>query len=373
MNLIERWRSSLETLRAQGRLRGLLSPQGVDFASNDYLGYASLGELSTAPLSRSGAASRLLRGHHPIWDEVESTLARWHGAEAALVMTSGYVANQGLLATVIEKGDLVVSDALNHASIIDGLKLARGTRQTFFHRNPDHLAKLLDFLQHLRRPSQAHAELFIVTESLFSMDGDVAPLTALVELAERHGGHLIVDEAHATGCFGPQGSGLVDELGLRSRVLATVHTGGKALGVPGAYICCSALLKQVLINRCRHLVYTTALPPQVGAWWLDALTRVRSDDAGRLRLHDNARLFRELLQDRDLEGLGEHYIVPVVLGDDSRACRAAATLQRAGFDVRAIRPPSVPEGSARLRLSIHADHDADTLRRAATAVAEAVS
>jgi 8-amino-7-oxononanoate synthase len=373
MSLLARWQSSLETLRAQGRLRSLQSPQGIDFASNDYLGYGSLGDPSTVPLSRSGIASRLLRGHHPIWDEVESALARWHGAEAALVMTSGYVANQGLLATVIEKGDLVISDALNHASIIDGLKLAGGTRQTFMHRNVSQLAKLLEFLQHLRRPARARAELFIVTESLFSMDGDVAPLTALVELAERHAGHVIVDEAHATGCFGPQGSGLMDELGLRSRVLATVHTGGKALGVPGAYICCSALLKEVLVNRCRHLLYTTALPPLLGAWWLEALARVRDDDAGRQRLHANARLFRETLRDRGIEGLGEHYLVPVVLGDDSSACCAAAALQRSGFDVRAIRPPSVAEGSARLRISIHADHDADTLRRAAAAVAEAVA
>jgi 8-amino-7-oxononanoate synthase len=366
MSLFARWRSSLETLRGQGRLRTLVSPCGVDFASNDYLGYASLAEaLPATELSRSGAASRLLRGHHPIWDQVEAELARWHGAEAVLMMTSGYVANQGLLSTVIEAGDLAFSDALNHASIIDGLRLRQAARHLFPHRDLDYLEKALT--------QPRRQEAFVITEALFSMDGDAAPLTALADLAGRHGAHLIVDEAHTTGCFGAEGSGLVDELGLRSRVLATVHTGGKALGVPGAYICCSALLKEVLINRCRHLLYTTALPPQVGAWWLEALARVRCDNTRRRRLHDNACLFREELQARQLTALGAHYIVPVVLGQDERAVRAAASLQSGGFDVRAIRPPSVPEGTARLRISIHADHDADTLRRAAAAVAEVVA
>jgi 8-amino-7-oxononanoate synthase len=282
------------------------------------------------------------------------------------VMTSGYVANQGLLATLIEKSDVVLSDACNHASIIDGIRLAGAERHIFGHRDLAHLERLLLSLPAERRA----AEVFIVTESLFSMEGDVAPLAALVELAERHGAHVIVDEAHATGCFGPEGSGLVDAASLRSRVLATVHTGGKALGVPGAYVCGSALLKEWLINRCRHLLFTTALPPVVGSWWLEALARVRRDEAGRQRLHANVRLIREALTDGGIETQGDHYLVPIVLGDDCRALDAATQLQRAGFDIRAIRPPTVPEGTARLRVSIHADHDADTLRRLAAAIAE---
>ena len=374
MSLPARWRSLLEALRNQGRLRSLQGAHGIDFSSNDYLGYGKLVDGGArADLPRSGSASRLLRGHHPIWEEVEAELARWHGAEAALVMTSGYSANLGLLSTVIENGDWVASDAANHASIIDGLKLAQGNRQIIPHRGLAGLAKYLDFMQTLHRPPSQRPELFFVTEALFSMEGDVAPLTELVDLAGRDGAHVIVDEAHSTGCFGPGGSGLVDELGLRSRVLATVHTGGKALGVPGAYICCSALLKEVLINRCRQLLYTTALPPVVGGWWLEALARVRADDAGRRRLHDNARLFREELRARSTHAGAQHFIVPVIVGDDGRAVRAAASLQRAGFDIRAIRPPSVAEGTARLRISIHADHDADTMRRAAAAVAEVAS
>jgi 8-amino-7-oxononanoate synthase len=216
-------------------------------------------------------------------------------------------------------------------------------------------------------------ERFIVTESLFGMEGDVATLRQLVDLAERHGAHLIVDEAHATGCFGPAGSGLVDALGLRERVLATVHTGGKALGVMGAYVCGAARLKELLINRCRHFIFTTALPPAVGVWWREALARVAEDDAGRCLLHEAAEVFRTALAERGVPTRGEHYIVPVVLGEDGRAVDAARRLQAAGFDIRAIRPPTVPVGTARLRLSMHADHDRETLLTAAAAVAEVVS
>jgi 8-amino-7-oxononanoate synthase len=370
MSLEERWSRQLDELRGQGRLRTLRIGQGVDFASNDYLGYAAriqpevpaIGPL----LSRSGSASRLLRGQHALWDQVETALARWHGAEAALVFNSGYTANQGLLATVIERGDWVASDALNHASVIDGLRLSGGQRYVYRHRD-------LGDLESGLRAAPAGATRFVVTESLFSMDGDVAPLADLVRLAQEHAAHVVVDEAHATGCFGPQGSGLVDQLGLRGRVLATVHTGGKALGVPGAYVCGSDLLKQILINRCRHFIFTTALPPLVASWWLDTLGRVRHDDEGRARLHANALLFRGALRENGIDAPGDHYIVPVLLGDDRRATVAAERLQQRGFDIRAIRPPTVPIGTSRLRVSIHADHDPDILKRAAAAVAEAAS
>jgi 8-amino-7-oxononanoate synthase len=371
MNLAQRWLAQLEGLRSKGRLRTLTSVAGVDFASNDYLCYATRACPAPDPgLSATGAASRLLRGHHPIWDEVEAALAAWHGAEAALVLTSGYAANQGLLSSVIEPDDWVASDALNHASIVDGLRLTKARRQVYRHLDLNDLEDRMRFAAARRRPDSAS---FIVTESLFSMDGDAAPLGALTLLAEQYAANLIVDEAHATGCFGSNGSGLVDAHGLRSSILASVHTGGKALGVPGAYVCCSALLKQVLINRCRPFIFTTALPPLIGAWWLHALGRVKADAPGRRRLHDNARLFRNELKTRAMTVPGEHFIVPVMLGEDGRAFQAAGRLQQLGFDIRAIRPPTIPEGTARLRISIHADHDSDTLRRAATAVAEVAS
>jgi 8-amino-7-oxononanoate synthase len=372
MSLPDRWSAVLDSLRREGRYRELGLPSGVDLSSNDYLGYGSRGQAPTSSpeSSRSGTSSRLLRGHHAVWDEVEESLARWPGAEAALMMTSGYVANEGLLATVIEPHDWVASDQGNHASIIDGLRLSGAERFVYHHQDLDHLEAGL----RAASPSRgSRRELLVVTESLFGMDGDLTPLAALVSLAERYGAHVIVDEAHSTGCFGATGSGCVDAAGLRGRVLATVHTGGKALGVCGAYVCGPARLRELLINRCRHFLFTTALPATVGNWWLEALARVQADHAGRAALHRAAALFRAELTGRGVAVPGVHYIVPVVLGSDPRALQVANRLRAAGWDIRAIRPPTVPPGTARLRISIHADHDAQTLAGAAAAVAQEVT
>jgi 8-amino-7-oxononanoate synthase len=372
MSLSDRWRAELDALRDQGRLRTLTPPAGIDFSSNDYLGYSKrnlrAGSVSDGH-ARSGAASRLLRGNDPIWDEVESRLAEWHRTEAALMMTSGYAANEGLLSTVIASGDLAFSDQLNHASIIDGLRLSKAEKIIFAHNNVIQLEVLMRQKMATRPAQQAW---FILTESLFGMEGDQAPLREMADLAERYHAHLIVDEAHATGCFGPSGSCIVDALGLRDRVVATVHTGGKALAVPGAYIAGSRLLKEVLVNRCRHLIFTTALPPQIGAWWLDALQAVSQDDEARRALHERTRFFRSDLADRKFAAGGTDYIVTIVIGPDAAAVEIASKLQAAGFDIRAIRPPTVPPGSARLRISIHADHEVDVLRTLATALADFV-
>jgi 8-amino-7-oxononanoate synthase len=356
-SLENRWDASLNELASLGRLRSLRTPSGHDFSSNDYLGYAKQ-SWPDASLSRSGAASRLLRGHHPLWDEVEAGLADWHGTEAALVFTSGYAANEGLLSTILEPNDCVLSDQLNHASIIDGLRLAKAEKIIFRHNDLNDLESHLHAINRTRTPGR---QCYIVTESLFGMEGDVAPLYQISELAAKHGAYLVVDEAHATGCFGDTGSGLVDALGLRDRVLAAVHTGGKALGVPGAYVTGSRLLRDVLVNRCRHFIFTTALPPQVADWWLSMLHDVRLDRDARSRLHANAAFFRERLAASGLSLGGSHYLVPVVIGDDAPAMQAAQRLQDAGFDIRAIRPPTVPAGTARLRISIHADHDPELL------------
>jgi 8-amino-7-oxononanoate synthase len=369
MSLDDRWTSTLESLRAEGRYRSLFLPRGIDLTSNDYLGYGHGGPaLSHGDAARSGMASRLLCGHHAIWEEVEAALAAWHGAEAVLMMTSGYTANEGLLSTVIEAGDWVASEEQNHASIIDGLRLSRPER--FVYRHND-LNQLEDGLrtESARRP--ASRELFVVTEALFSMDGDRAPLAEMAELTRHYGAHLIVDEAHTTGCFGPTGSGYVDELELRRQVLATVHTGGKALGVQGAYLCGSGRLKEYLVNRCRHLIFTTALAPALGSWWLAALERVRADDIGRRTLRENAAAFRAALTRSGVKAAGSDYIVPVIVGTDADAVRVANQLQERGYDIRAIRPPSVAEGTARLRIAIHADHDAAMLRDVAAATAVA--
>ncbi|HEX4589476.1 MAG TPA: 8-amino-7-oxononanoate synthase, partial [Gemmataceae bacterium] len=335
--------------------------------SHEMVGLRRLRLLDPPYLPTSGTSSRLLRGHHAIWDEVESALATWHGADAVLIMTSGYCANEGLLSSIVEPGDWIAADELVHASIIDGLRLSRPRKFRFRHNDLNHLEDGLRTAS--REPGDS--QRFVITESLFSMDGDLAPLADIVALAERYGAHVIVDEAHTTGCYGAAGSGCVDAANLRSRVLATIHTGGKALGVMGAYICGSGLLKEYLVNRCRHLIFTTALPPVAGTWWLDALDRVSKHHDGRRGLHENSRSFRAGLAARGVAAAGTEYVVPVVLGQDARAVRAAEVLQEQGFDVRAIRPPSVPAGTARLRISIHADHDPALLDRLAAAVAEA--
>jgi len=369
MNLFDRWSTALDQLRAQGRFRQFALPAGVDFTSNDYLGYATRSNPPADDLPRSGAASRLLRGHHAIWDEVETALAEWHGAEAVLMLTSGYAANEGLISTLMEPGDWVASDELNHACIVDGLRLARCRRFVFRHNDLNHLE---DGLKSEAAKNESGRERFVITEGLFSMDGDRAPLAAMTGLCDRYGARLVVDEAHSTGCFGPTGSGCVDTAGVRDRVLASVHTGGKALAVPGAYIAGSRLLKEYLTNRCRHLIFTTALPPAVGAWWKVAVDRVRWDSAARERLHANAAHLRSAMTVGGVQAWGTEYIVPVVVGDDHRAMTAAARVRDQGFDVRAIRPPSVAAGTARLRISVHADHQPTDLTRLAAAVADAL-
>ncbi|MCI0638763.1 MAG: 8-amino-7-oxononanoate synthase [Gemmataceae bacterium] len=371
MNLEERWNRQLDELRRQGRYRQLTPPRGIDFCSNDYLGYGARTWGNAANLSQSGLASRLLRGHHEIWDDVEKRLADWHDAQAALMMSSGYMANLGLLSTVIEPGDWVASDECNHASLIDGIRLSKAEILVFRHNDEAQLSEAIHTAGEKSSPAR---HLFVVTESYFSMEADSG--CALDKNTHRTNinHHVIIDEAHATGCFGNRGSGIVDAQLQRNKtpILASVHTGGKALGVPGAYICCSKLLREYLVNRCRQLLFTTALPPIVGQWWLEAIERVQKDDAGRARLHENAEVFRRALSNNGVEALGRHYIVPIVLGNDKSALRAAHMLQQQGFDIRAIRPPTVPQGTARLRVSIHADHDHATLHAAATAIGRVV-
>ncbi|MBM3996517.1 MAG: 8-amino-7-oxononanoate synthase [Planctomycetes bacterium] len=366
MNLFDRWQSELNELTALGRYRSLNQPAGVDFSSNDYLGYSKK-VWPHSNRSRSGTASRLLRGHDPIWDELEAKLAAWHGAESALMFSSGYVANEGLLSTICAAGDVVFSDQSNHASIIDGLRMSRAEKIVFPHNDVSRLGEAMR-ARHAKR--SANQAWFIVTESLFGMEGDQAPLPEMADLARKYDAHLVVDEAHATGCFSDTGSGLVDSFGLRDHVLATMHTGGKALAVPGAYVAGSARLKKLLVNRCRHFIFTTALPPQIGAWWLDVLDVVVSDHAARQSLRRNSTVFCDCLREHGLQVPAAGYVVPVVIGSDQAAVARADRLQTLGFDVRAIRPPTVPPGAARLRISIHADHEEATLRELAGLLGE---
>ena len=250
------------------------------------------------------------------------------------------------LRALLRPEDMVFSDAANHASIVDGLRLSRAQKVIFPHLD-------LDILESELR-NAGKAQKFIVTESVFSMDGDLAPISDLAALAERYGAELIVDEAHATGVIGSQGRGMAASAGLTGRVLATVHPCGKALAGVGAFICCSETLKQFLINRARTFIFSTALPPYIAAQMRAALKIVASADTGRERLASISYSLRARLREAGFDTAHSNsQIVPVILGENERAVRFAEQLARAGFGVRAIRPPTVPPGTSRLRISLN--------------------
>jgi 8-amino-7-oxononanoate synthase len=362
--------AGLEARRTAGLLRAPALPSGIDLSSNDYLGYAAdpdLEERVAAAVRRLGigsGASRLMRGHHPIFEETEARLAGFCGTPRSLLFSSGYALNTGLLQAIAGREDTIACDALAHASLIDGIVLSRARRLRFPHQDFDALAA------RLRRAPARRGRLFIVTESLFSMDGDLTDLRALCDLAERHDALLIVDEAHATGLYGPRGAGRVEELGLRDRVLCTLHTGGKALGVGGAWVAGDEILAAHLVNTCRSFIFSTAPVPALAAGLLAALQRRAGDDATVERLHRTAAVFRRRLRDTGIDILrSDSPIVPVLLGGNDRAVAVAARLRDDGFDVRAVRPPTVPEGSARLRLTVRAPVAAADLERCADRLA----
>ena len=362
--------AGLRRLDALSRRRRLSPPQGEDFCSNDYLGLAQhtgirermRAALETLPLGAGG--SRLVRGHFLEFERLERQFAEFCGAPAALFFSSGYAANCGLLSAVAGRGDVFFSDALNHASLIDGMRLSGAERRIFPHLD-------LACLERLLRQAPAAGRRFIVVESLYSMEGDRAPLGALAELARRYQASLIVDEAHATGILGQHGEGGVAEAGIADAVLASIHPCGKALGAAGAFVCGSDTLKQWLINRARSFIYSTAPPPWLAAQLEASLTCLRSEDWRRRRVRSLAAELRlELrrvgcqLADEHSPGRDEHSpIVSILLATDRIAVEAACQLEAAGFDCRAIRPPTVPEGTSRLRLSVHATHTHASLDR----------
>jgi 8-amino-7-oxononanoate synthase len=355
--------ADLAGLASQDQLRRLGAIHGVNLCSNDYLGLSADPRLREAVVTALAAGtalcstgSRLLSGNAEIWEELESEIARFMGSEAAIYFSSGYAANLGLLGALLRPGDVVFSDASNHASIIDGLRLS-GARKVIF----PHLD--LDFLEReLRKPESGAAQKFIVSESIFSMDGDCAPIADLVALAERYGAELIIDEAHATGVVGPRGRGLVAASGLAGRVLATVHPCGKALAGMGCFVSCSEKIRQYLVNRARTFIFSTALPPYMAAQMRAAIRIAAAADRERADLSALAGSLRQSLRQAGFAvGRGTSQIIPVILGENERALRFSTLLSDAGFGVRAIRPPSVPAGTSRLRFSLNAKLPPDML------------
>ena len=364
-DLSRRIDAKLAALASQNRLRRLDAIKGVNLCSNDYLG------LSTDPRLREGVASalaaglpvastgsRLLSGNAKIWEQLESEIAQFMGSEAALYFNSGYSANLGVLSALIQPGDVVFSDAANHASIIDGLRLAGARKVIFPHLDMDSLER------ELRMKSESAGQTFIVSESIFSMDGDCASISDLVMLAERYGAELIIDEAHATGVIGPQGRGLVAASGFSDRVLVTIHPCGKALAGMGCFVCCSEKLKQYLINQARTFIFSTALPPYMAAQMRAAIRIVAFADQQRNDLGSLSAFLRNQLRESGFDiGRGHTQIIPIFLGENDRAVRFSGLLNEAGFGVRPIRPPSVPVGTARLRISLNAKLTTDLLAR----------
>jgi 8-amino-7-oxononanoate synthase len=298
-----------------------------------------------------------------VFAALEERLAGWCGSEAALLFGSGYAANTGLLPALLGPDDVVLSDERNHASLIDGLRLSRARRFVYPHNDVAAVER------ELQQPRRGRA--FVVTESVFSMDGDFAPLGELVAAAEARDALVVVDEAHATGLYGERGSGRVEELGLRSRVLATMHTGGKALGSAGAWIAGSAPLRDLLVNTARPFVFSTAPLPVLAAALGAGLDLIASEPFRRSETLRKAALLRGALARHGIAmGADSSPIIPVVVGSDVAAVALQQGLHDAGFDARAVRPPTVPEGTSRLRITVRfpvSDEDllrfADSVRR----------
>jgi 8-amino-7-oxononanoate synthase len=340
----------LDEALAQARRDSLLRERGPaappaasSFCSNDYLGLARL----AAPSAASGAgASRLVGGDRPVHERLEATAAALVHQESALVFTSGYAANLGTLSALAGPGDLVVSDALNHASIIDGARLSRARVEVVPHLDVDAVARAL--------AEQREGRAFVVTESYFSMDADSPDLPALRTLCDRFGAALVVDEAHALGVFGPEGRGLCAETGTRVDVL--VGTFGKAFGAGGAFVAGCDALTGWLWNRARSFVFSTGLSPAVAAAAQAGLERAANEPQRREQVHAAAAHLRRGMAALGLAVAGSGHIIPWLVGEPARAMSVAAALRARGLDVRAIRPPSVPAGTARLRLTVTADH-----------------
>lgn len=372
--------AELETLREQAllrRLREITSREGaaieyagrplIDFSSNDYLGLsgaAFLREAAKAAIDEWGVgsgASRLVSGTRSPHFRLEETLAAFKGTEAALTFSTGYAAAVGTVSALVRRGDVLILDKLVHASMVDGARLSGAVIRVFPHNNLD---KLEGHLQWARREHPS-ARVVILTESVFSMDGDRAPLAEIVELKDRYGAMLMLDEAHAVGVIGADGRGLADKLGVASRVEIQMGTLSKALGGSGGYICGSRALIDLLVNRARAFVYSTAPAPAVAATASAAIDFLKTaeGEARRRQLWENLKTLAEGLPHGLTPECLQSAIVPIILGDEGEALGASKVLYEGGFFVPAIRYPTVARGAARLRVTLSALHTAEEIGR----------
>lgn len=375
------WDEILQNLEARGlrrHLRPFTGPQGreilwdgrpvLNMCSNDYLGLAAdtrLADAAREAMAEEGwgsGASRLVCGNLAAHRVLEETLADFKKTEAALVFSSGYMANVGILAGLFGRDDIIFSDRLNHASIVDGIQLSRARHHRYPHLD---MAALEEGL----KSAGSYRRRLIVTDSVFSMDGDMAPLDRIVDLARRYGCGVMVDEAHALGVLGPGGRGAVEHFGLEGQVDIQMGTLSKAAGALGAYVCGGAALKEVLVNRARSLIYTTGMPPAMAAAARRGIELIAGEPQRRVRLLEHAAAFRSVLREMGCDILkSETPIIPVMVRDDAAALEASRRLLEQGILVAAIRPPTVPAGTARLRFTVTAAHTPEDLDRVAEAV-----
>ncbi|MCL4678482.1 MAG: 8-amino-7-oxononanoate synthase [Alphaproteobacteria bacterium] len=359
---MRKFTETLESLKAQGRYRILALPDGADLTSNDYLGMAAHPALRCAAIEAleggidlGAAGSRLLRGHTQAHESLEAYAADYFGAERALYFSSGFQANLALFTSLADRHDAVIYDSLIHASVREGLQAGRARAVKFAHND---LNDLEDKIKLVRDQAQ---NLFIAVESVYSMDGDVAPLPEIMALARRYDAVVIVDEAHASGIYGERGRGfcwdIVQAQGYEN--LITLHTCGKAIGVAGGLVCAEVEVIDYMINCARPFIYSTA-PMPLQALLVQKSLEVLDTEDGQAR---RGRLFEICARAKALLGGPGTQVVPVILGTDERAVAVAKSLQAEGFDVRAIRPPSVPEGTARLRVSLSSELAVSELER----------
>ena len=376
--------AELQEIKRQGLYRQLRHVEGeqgptifldgqevLNLSSNNYLGLANHPAIRAAAKEAidryacGSGASRLISGNMTLHLELEESIAKLKGAEAALVFNSGFQANVGLLSTLVGEGDVIFSDALNHASIIDGCRLSRAEALIYPHCDLDRLESDL-------RRTQKNSKKLIVTETVFSMDGDIAPVREIADLAARFGAVVMVDEAHATGVFGPNGGGIVEEMGLGGQVLIQMGTLGKALGGFGAYVAGSRDLRDLLINRCRSFIFTTSLPPVVIAMAKAAIDIIKEEPQRRRALRDNSRTLREGLERMGFSlGRSGSQILPLMVGDSAKCMILAERLLQNGVFAQGIRPPSVPPGTSRLRIVPMATHTREQMEQALRAFKDA--
>jgi 8-amino-7-oxononanoate synthase len=364
--------AALNALKDDDRLRSLTPRAGIDFSSNDYLALAGCQRMRKAvaaaveagtPIGAGG--SRLLRGNCAEHESLEAEAARFFGAEAAIFFASGYTANFAVLTTLPQRGDLLVLDALVHASIHEGARAGRAEFRLSAHNDANSIEDVI----RTWRSEGGKGRIWIVAESLYSMDGDFAPLEAIVAIADRHDAFLMMDEAHATGVFGPNGRGLTAAYEGCENLIA-IHTCGKALGAAGALVTTTGLLRDFIVNRCRPFIFSTAPSPLMAVAVQEALSILRDEPERQQCLANLIDFAHHEIGARQGWRLSGSQIMPFIVGDNARAMALAVALQARGFDIRGIRPPTVPAGTARLRISLTNNVDQRDVRAMLAALAE---